>query len=221
MRHLSSKLLFDILQTEPARSLAGVHQHVTVMLSRAGLLPLIRNLDDAATRLIPASKEALQLLRNYLPVIRKTRDLSDPAFRHLVSTYVDNIAAIAIGAMRDGSVAARHGLRAARLRAMKSYILDNLSDQQLSEGGVALTQRVTPRYVRKLFEAEGTTFSEYVLAQRLMRTHQMLSDPRCSGMTITDIAFSAGFGDLSYFYRTFRRRFGATPSDIRHSIPPV
>ena len=81
-----------------------------------------RDLDDAATRLIPASKEALQLLRSYLTVIRKTRDLSEPAFRPLVSTYVDNVAAIAIGATRDGSVAAWHGLRAARLRAMKSYV---------------------------------------------------------------------------------------------------
>jgi AraC-like DNA-binding protein len=26
-----------------------------------------------------------------------------------------------------------------------------------------------------------------------------------------------GFGDLSYFNRTFRRRYAATPSDIRQS----
>jgi len=29
------------------------------------------------------------------------------------------------------------------------------------------------------------------------------------------VAFDAGFGDLSYFNRVFRRRFGATPSDVR------
>jgi AraC-like DNA-binding protein len=34
--------------------------------------------------------------------------------------------------------------------------------------------------------------------------------------SITAIAFDAGFGDLSYFNRTFRRRYGATPSDIRN-----
>jgi len=32
---------------------------------------------------------------------------------------------------------------------------------------------------------------------------------------ITAVAYDVGFGDLSYFYRVFRRRFGATPSDIR------
>ncbi|WP_283810827.1 helix-turn-helix domain-containing protein [Bradyrhizobium macuxiense] len=42
-----------------------------------------------------------------------------------------------------------------------------------------------------------------------------LIDPRSSGRSISTIAFEAGFGDLSYFNRTFRLRYGATPSDIR------
>ncbi|WP_229178753.1 AraC family transcriptional regulator [Bradyrhizobium ivorense] len=42
-----------------------------------------------------------------------------------------------------------------------------------------------------------------------------MTDPRHSGSTIGTIAFEAGLGDLSYFNRTFRRHYGATPSDIR------
>jgi AraC-like DNA-binding protein len=42
-----------------------------------------------------------------------------------------------------------------------------------------------------------------------------LSDPLQMGRSISAIAYAAGFGDLSYFNRAFRRRFGATPSDIR------
>ena len=34
---------------------------------------------------------------------------------------------------------------------------------------------------------------------------------------IRTIAFEAGFGDLFYFNHVFRRRYGATPSDIRAS----
>jgi AraC-like DNA-binding protein len=69
--------------------------------------------------------------------------------------------------------------------------------------------------VRKLFEEEGTTFTEFVLESRLAQALQMLSDPRLAGRTISSIAFSLGFGDLSYFNRTFRRRFGAAPSEMR------
>ena len=70
-----------------------------------------------------------------------------------------------------------------------------------------------------MFELEGMTFSEFVLSQRLMRAYRMLLDPRHAGLTISSIAFAVGFGDLSYFNRTFRRRFGMTPSDLRQAAP--
>ncbi|BBB97383.1 AraC-like DNA-binding protein [Bradyrhizobium elkanii] len=54
-----------------------------------------------------------------------------------------------------------------------------------------------------------------MLGQRLARAHHLLNDPRHSGSTIGTIAFEVGFGDLSYFNRTFRRHYGVTPSDIR------
>ncbi|HEY7458682.1 MAG TPA: helix-turn-helix transcriptional regulator [Xanthobacteraceae bacterium] len=75
---------------------------------------------------------------------------------------------------------------------------------------------MTPRYVQLLFEREGTTFSEYVLNKRLARAHRMLADPRYVTWTVTDVALEAGFGDVSYFNRRFRRRYGARPTDVRY-----
>lgn len=72
---------------------------------------------------------------------------------------------------------------------------------------------MTPRYVHKL----GFTLSSFVHDQRLACAHRMLSDPRLVDHTIGSIAFEVGFGDLSYFNRTFRRRYGATPGEIRQS----
>lgn len=43
----------------------------------------------------------------------------------------------------------------------------------------------------------------------------MLSNVVSSNRSISAIAFDSGFGDLSYFNNTFRRRFGATPTDVR------
>jgi AraC-like DNA-binding protein len=65
------------------------------------------------------------------------------------------------------------------------------------------------------FESEGSSFSEWVLGERLVRAHRMLTDPRFAGRGIASVAFDARFGDVSYFNRSFRRRFGATPSEIR------
>jgi AraC-like DNA-binding protein len=66
-----------------------------------------------------------------------------------------------------------------------------------------------------LFDGDGTTFSEFVLLQRLNRAYRMLADPRFSDRTVGSLASEAGFGDLSYFNRSFRRVYGMTPSDVR------
>jgi AraC-like DNA-binding protein len=102
-----------------------------------------------------------------------------------------------------------------RLRAIKADIVKNLTDRLLSIETVAQRQGITPRYVSMLFESDATTFSEFVLIQRLNRAHRMLIDARFSDRTVSSVAFEAGFGDLSYFNRAFRRRYGATPSDVR------
>ena len=42
-----------------------------------------------------------------------------------------------------------------------------------------------------------------------------LTDPRRASEKISTIAFDAGFGDVSYFNRVFRQRYGDTPSGVR------
>jgi AraC-like DNA-binding protein len=73
------------------------------------------------------------------------------------------------------------------------------------------------RYVHHLLETTGRTFSEHQLDRRLARVEQILRDPRHAQRRIADIAFEVGFRDLSYFNRVFRRKYGATPTDIRHA----
>jgi len=46
---------------------------------------------------------------------------------------------------------------------------------------------------------------------------EVLHDRRARDrQTVCEIALAVGFGDISTFNREFRRRFGATPSTIRH-----
>jgi AraC-like DNA-binding protein len=50
----------------------------------------------------------------------------------------------------------------------------------------------TPRFIERLFEQEGTTFTGYVLAQRLARAHGLLSDPRRGAEKISEVAHLRG-----------------------------
>ncbi len=174
------------------------------------------NIEDTAMRVIPHSNEALRLLTGYLKMLHEGLSLATPELRDRVATHVHDLVAMAIGTTTDGAaLAEERGVRAARLAAIKADIRTHLDRRDLSVVAVAARQHVTPRYVQLLFEGEGTTFSQFVLEQRLARAHQLLTSPRHAGWTVSAVALASGFGDLSHFNRSFRRRYGATPSDVR------
>lgn len=180
------------------------------------IAPLVTDLDAAAMRPLPVDNEALRLLMHYGTMLKSEDMGAAPEVQRLISAHMHDLAALAIGATKDAAVVARgRGIPAARLRAIKADIAKNLTDRGLSIEIVALRHGITPRYVSMLFDGDATTFSEFVLMQRLNRAHRMLGDLRFADRTVSSIAYEAGFGDLSYFNRAFRRHYGATPSDIR------
>jgi AraC-like DNA-binding protein len=174
-------------------------------------LAMLVDVEAAAGRRIPGHSAALILLRRYVESLPDR--LADPVLGGLVATHVYDLMALAIGATGEGRELARsRGVRAARLEAIKA---DLAGDVSLSIVEIARRQGVTPRYVQALFEEQGTTFGEFVIERRLDAARAMLRSPRYTGWSIAGIAFEAGFKDLSHFNRRFRRRFGATPSELR------
>lgn len=190
-------------------------------LKPMALRPLLCDFDTLFVRAIPKRVEALRLLLDYIGRLY-TLQLADPIVQQLAVTHVYDLAALAIGATHDATEVARdRGLRAARMGAIKADIRTNLARKALSINEVASQQRVTPRYIQMLFEGEGTTFTEFVLDERLMCAYRMLTDPRFADRLISTIAFDVGFADLSYFNHSFRRRFGDTPSEVRAEGPGI
>ena len=181
------------------------------------IAPLVKDLDDAITQPIPDGTEAVNLLARYVDTLAGMQALESRAVSRLVVNHLHDLIALAIGATHDAAAAAEDtSVPAARLQSIKTDIDAHLEDESLSVAAVAMRHGVTPRYVHKLFEREGTTYTQFVLSQRLDRTYRMLRDPRLVKTSIGAIAYEAGFGDISYFNRVFRRHFNATPSDIRN-----
>jgi len=190
---------------------------IGIRVPRMAIAPLVINLDDRAIRLIPAATDGLKLLTGYLRAILDSQALASPDTSRLLVTHLHDLIALSVGATRDAAVAiADRSVSAARLRAIKSDVVANLEDDALTVSAIAARHRVTPRYVHKLFESEGVTYTQFILRQRLDRAYRMLRDPRLAAThSISSIAYDVGFGDLSYFNRVFRRHYNATPSDIR------
>jgi AraC-like DNA-binding protein len=136
----------------------------------------------------------------------------------LYGEHIIDLVALALGAKGEGRVVAEErGARAARLAAVLREIERRGGDPGLNALTVALLLGITPRYVHLLLEETGKSFTHHVLERRLEKAAALLRDPQLRRRKIADIAAEAGFADLSYFNRAFRRRFGATPSDIRDS----
>ena len=194
-------------------------RHGGVRVPFALLKLLVPNIEDTFGRRLPASHPGLQLLTGYLGVIKDVADVDSPEFGHRVVAHVHDLLALTIGASRGAAeVAHSRGVPAARLRAIKQDIDRLLHEPELSVAMIAAHHRCTPRSVQRLFEADGTTFSDYVLTQRLARVRQLLGDPSRADEKIYAIAFDAGFRDTSYFHRVFRRHFGDSPAAVREDV---
>jgi AraC-like DNA-binding protein len=189
---------------------------VTLRVPRAMFESTVVSVDDALMRPIPGNKSALRLLTDYARWLMSVGASIDAPLLNLSVRHVQDLLALAIGPASDFAETARtRGLRAARLKLAKSYVVAHSHRRDISIATVAAHLSVTPRYVQRLFEADGTTFSEFLIVQRLARAHRLLCEPEFGHTAISTIAYDVGFGDLSYFNRRFRRLYGLTPREVR------
>jgi AraC-like DNA-binding protein len=188
----------------------------TLRVPRALFESAVVGVDDRLMRPISRDRGALKLLGYYVGSLLNAGASIESQLLNLSVRHVHDLLMLAIGPTADFAETARtRGLRAARLKLAKSYIVAHSHRRDTSVTTVASNLNVTPRYLQRLFEADGTTFSEFLMGQRLTRAHRLLCDPSFSHAAISTIAYDVGFGDLSYFNRRFRRLYGFTPRDVR------
>jgi AraC-like DNA-binding protein len=204
---------------------SGTSEMLVLRFPKAALAPLVAGPDDRMIRRIPRELPALRLLRSYVAVAWDEQADAGPDLQRSLVMHVYDLIAAMMGATRDvAALAQERGGAAARLHAIKRDIARHLAWSGLSVGALAARHGCTPRFLQRMFETDGTTFTAYVLAQRLARAHDVLKDPSRRAEKITAVALDCGFGDVSYFNRVFRRRYGTAPSDVRaqaqHGVAP-
>lgn len=171
-------------------------------------------LTSPSPRVVASDNEALRLLRSYLRLLG-ARSPMTPQLQRLAVAHVHELVIAMLGPRSADPVQPAHGMRAARLHTIKQDVICNLGLADVSIGALAARHRLTPRSIQMLFEEENSTLTDFVLGERLERARRRLSEPRHAADKISTIAYDCGFGDLSYFNRVFRARFGATPSQVR------
>ena len=190
---------------------------LSFLIPRTVFSSTVAGLDDALMQRIPQNTALLKLLTSYASALFDEGLTTSAQVRRTTAGHLHELVALVLGATRNAaSVAKYRGLRAARLSAAKTYVIENSNRRDLSVNMVAAHIGVTPRILQRLFEREGTTFTAYLLGQRLNRALRILTEPSLDRRFIGQIGYDVGFNDLSYFHRTFKRYYGATPLEIRN-----
>jgi AraC-like DNA-binding protein len=103
-----------------------------------------------------------------------------------------------------------------RRRAVETALwIDANSHRQIDLEQAAGQADISPFHFLRLFSSVlGVTPHQYLVRSRLRHAARLLAD---DDVSVTDIAYDVGFGDLSNFVRTFHRAAGVSPRKFREA----
>jgi AraC-like DNA-binding protein len=103
-----------------------------------------------------------------------------------------------------------------RRRAVETALwIDANSHRQIDLEQAADQADISPFHFLRLFSSVlGVTPHQYLVRSRLRHAARLLAD---DDISVTDVAYDVGFGDLSNFVRTFHRAAGVSPLKFREA----
>jgi AraC-like DNA-binding protein len=170
---------------------------------------------DVLMKPISRGSESLKLLLGYTRLLAKAGPASSPQTYDAVQRHLIDLTVLAATEPSVGESEVRCVV-AARRAAVLEYIAAHFQDPGLS--GSSLSQRlgISQRYLQRLLEQTGKSFTEHVNELRLDRAFALLAAG--GNRRVSDIAFEVGFSDLAHFYRSFKSRFGDPPKGVVGSM---
>lgn len=101
-----------------------------------------------------------------------------------------------------------------KLKKALSFLRENF-DRPIGLEEIARAADTSPKYLCSFFkELTGETPIRYLMTYRVERAARKLLS---TDLAITQIAFSCGFNDLSYFIKTFKAFKGVPPTAFREA----
>ncbi len=95
-----------------------------------------------------------------------------------------------------------------RVRMVVQRMQETFFENWTIDGAAARAGLSRRQFTLRFKQVVGTTFVDHLTGLRLAHAERLLQS---RGHSVTGAAFSAGFEDLSHFYRLFRQRHGMPP----------
>lgn len=193
---------------------------VTLKIPRQRLQDRVSDPDRLAGSILSGNDARIRMAASViLSMKRSLADMPEVGWSEAVSDIVMETLSLACerGAPLSAVQAPGDAVSRSLWRDIAHYVEMHLDDPDLSVSTIALATGQSVRSLQRFFVRAGKTSSHFILEKRLDRAAAYLRDEGGSRRSITDIAFSVGFNELSYFSRAFSDRFGMSPRSFRNS----
>lgn len=179
-------------------------------LGKEGLAGRLDGIKDLTVPVLSGTDPAIGTLGR-LAVAHLRHETPDPVYIEALGTAM---LARAVSAPASTRAGLRPGDADVRIQRALDWIEANLA-KKISLRAAAEIATLSPSRLSRVFRAStGQTFAAYVAERRIERAMILLLT---TSTRVSDIAAAVGFADASHMSRTFRRRRGYTPGDVRSS----
>lgn len=139
----------------------------------------------------------------------------NPTTEEIVENQVLDLVAVSLGACIVGARPRISSARSLVRMKLRAAIEARLTDPTLDPRTVAGAAGISVRYANAVLAEEDTSIARFIQERRLARCRWALEDPLQAHRTVSEIAQSWGFSDMTHFGRRFRAAYGVLPSECR------
>lgn len=212
---------FILLDTSRSCSREQLHRSDTISLNIS---------EDVMRREVPYFERLLHhtfgtedpLPKTIFELLRQTTEVGDFPHSDSASRCMSRTILNLLGMLADNQLNA-HGpsnerLRKMRVREIRQYIDDNLTDPELSLEQISRAMSLSTRYLHMLFSNEPLSIPKIIRASRLIKAAENLRHEHLKSRSITEIVLDCGFNDISHFCRLFKEEYAMSARDYRKAV---
>lgn len=175
-----------------------------------------KNIESCCGVAVPADTGMASVLRDMLRSLwREQGRLQRDEQKTIPAMFSNLIGSVFV---REGEESTDRLVTNATMGRIHDVIEAELRNGRLCPQLIAERLHVSPSYLYAMARKCGTSIGELIMDRRLDRCREVLADPAHAAQSVTEIAFSWGFQDLSHFSRRFSSRFGTSPKAFRRSV---
>jgi AraC family transcriptional activator of tynA and feaB len=212
--HIGPEQLFFIDTARPFSIDAGRMRCLSIYVSGARLRSVLPDLDRFTATSISARPSSGAMLGPMLEQISRNIAHIDDAGAQRIATSLPHLLGAAL-ASQSGVANAPQTSEAGQVKQIRAFVLEHLTDPDLSCDTVSSGVALSVRRIHQLFEHEPATLMKWVWQERLKRSHADLTSVAMRNRSVGEIAFAWGFADTAHFSRAFKTAYGHSPRASR------